>query len=100
MPLPITILFYIGNPSTQCICLLVYYIFFFLLSMFVPYRRRIYRATTLFCCSVLLLNSIICLLVSEKIVGSVVIEGVALGAIIILLGMTLMQFITNYSYFV
>jgi len=45
IPIPLTILLFLGNSDTQVICLTVYFSLNLCMSAIVRYRRRIYRVT-------------------------------------------------------
>ena len=99
MPISITILYFIGNYSTQTICFFIYFGFYLLLTAVVPVRRRIYRSVMLLNSSFLLLNAFGALLVSKGATSSLYFDGIWLTIILILLMISLMQAISNYRFF-
>ena len=99
LPISITILYFIGNYSTQTICFFIYFGFYLLLTAIVPVRRRIYRSVMLLNSSFLLLNAFGALLVSKGATSSMYFDGIWLTIILILLMISLMQAISNYRFF-
>ena len=99
LPIPITILYFIGNYSTQTICFFIYFGFYMLLTAVIPVRRRIYRSVMLLNSSFLLLNAFGALLVAKGATSSLYFDGVWLTIIIILLLISMMQAISNYQFF-
>lgn len=100
LPISITILYFIGNYSTQTICFFIYFGFYLLLTAIIPVRRRIYRSVMLLNSSFLLLNAFGALLVSKGATSSLYFDGVWLTILLILLIISLMQAISNYRFFI
>lgn len=96
LPIPITILIFVGNSSTQSICYIVYFIFYLILMAIVPYRRRIYRVTIFFGGLMLIINALGAVLVAKMATGSFYFEVVWFVTILILLILTFLQALTNY----
>lgn len=99
MPIPITIIYFIGNSSTQSICYFIYFIFYLLLMAIVPVRRRVYRVAMLTSASFLVLNALGAIIVARG-GSSNYFDGVWFTILLILFLFTLLQIITNYNYFI
>lgn len=100
IPIPITMLLFVGSPKTQCICILIYYCFSLLIGCMIPYRRRIYRVTSIISQCSLLLSSIVALLVPTVGISSVGLQWIWLLSISILFFLSFMQLVTNYQFFI
>ncbi len=98
-PIPITILYFIGNSSTQSICYFIYFAFYLLLVAIVPVRRRVYRLVMLVNASFLVLNALGVIIVARG-GSSIYFDGVWFTILLILFIFTLFQVITNYNYFI
>lgn len=99
MPIPITIIYFIGNSSTQSICYFIYFIFYLLLMVIVPVRRRVYRVVMLTSASFLVMNALGAVIVAQG-GSSNYFDGVWFTILLILFLFTLLQVITNYNYFI
>lgn len=99
LPVPLTILFFIGNSSTQTICYLVFFIFILILSLLIPYRRRIYRWVTALGATVLSINGAIAIAVAEG-SNSYGFDVLWIIVLVLSLCLTVLQVVVNYEYFV
>ena len=99
VPIPITIIYFIGNSSTQTICFFIYFAFFLLLVTIVPVRRKIYRFMMIMNSIFLVLNALGGIIVAKG-ASSTYFDGIWLTVILILLLLTLSQIISNYQYFI
>jgi glucan phosphoethanolaminetransferase (alkaline phosphatase superfamily) len=100
LPIPITILYFIGNSSTQTVCFFIYFAFFLLLIVIVPVRRRVYSFIMIMNAAFLVLNALGAILVAKGLTSSTYFDGVWLTIILMLFLFTLFQAISNYHFFI